>query len=44
MACGTVGAIGGIRPSPSFRMELVDARLGRRITHAYRCAALPVIA
>lgn len=44
MACGTVGAIGGIRPSASFRMELFDARLGRSITHAYRCVALPVIA
>ncbi|MGH8829739.1 MAG: DUF2848 domain-containing protein [Polaromonas sp.] len=44
MSCGTVGAIGGIRPSPSFRMELFDARLGRSITHAYRCVVLPVIA
>ncbi|WP_332778084.1 DUF2848 domain-containing protein [Polaromonas sp.] len=44
MTCGTVGAIGGIRPSASFRMELLDARLGRSITHAYRCVALPVIA
>jgi len=44
MSCGTLGAIGGIRPATSFRMELVDARLGRRITHAYRCMALPAIA
>lgn len=44
MTCGTVGAIGGIRPSASFRMELFDPRLSRRITHAYRCVALPVIA
>jgi hypothetical protein len=44
MACGTVGAIGGIRPSASFRMELFDARLGRSIHHAYRCVTLPVIA
>ena len=44
MTCGTVGAIGGIRPSASFRMELGDPRLGRSISHAYRCVALPVVA
>ncbi len=44
MSCGTLGAMGGIRPSAGFRMELFDERLGRRITHAYRCEALPVIA
>jgi hypothetical protein len=44
MTCGTPGAIGGIRPSPSFRMELSDPLLGRSITHAYRCVTLPVIA
>lgn len=44
MSCGTLGAIGGVRPSSSFRMELFDARLDRRITHTYRCTALPVIA
>lgn len=44
MACGTVGAIGGIRPSASFRMELFDPRLDRRISHTYRCVALPVVA
>lgn len=44
MSCGTLGAIGGIRPSAGFRMELWDARLGRGITHAYRCASLPVVA
>lgn len=44
MACGTVGAIGGIRPSPRFRMALVDERSGRRISHEYRSVVLPVIA
>jgi len=44
MSCGTLGAIGGIRPSASFRMELLDTRLNRSITHAYQCVALPVIA
>jgi hypothetical protein len=44
MTCGTLGAIGGIRPSASFRMELFDTRLDRSISLAYRCVALPVIA
>lgn len=44
MSCGTLGAMGGIRPSARFRMELSDGRLGRSIAHAYRCVALPVIA
>src|ERR1700712_2961967 len=44
MTCGTVPAIGGIRPSPRFRMELADDRDGQRITHDYRCVALPAIA
>lgn len=44
MTCGTLGAIGGIRPSPRFRMELFDPLLSRSITHAYRCVVLPVIA
>lgn len=44
MSCGTLGAIGGIQPSGRFRMELCDARLGRSITHAYQCVALPAVA
>ena len=44
MTCGTVGAIGGIRPSTGFRMELADEQTGRRITHTYRSLVLPVIA
>jgi Protein of unknown function (DUF2848) len=44
MSCGTLAAIGGIRPSASFRMELFDPHLGRSIKHAYRCVALPFIA
>ncbi|HEX2655448.1 MAG TPA: DUF2848 domain-containing protein, partial [Xanthobacteraceae bacterium] len=34
MLCGTVGAIGGIRPAERFEMELEDPVLGRRMTHA----------
>ncbi|MBK6613249.1 DUF2848 domain-containing protein [Ottowia sp.] len=44
MTCGTVGAIGGIRPSARFRMELADEHTGRRIAHEYRTAVLPVVA
>ena len=44
MTCGTVAAIGGIRPATQFRMELVDEVLGRTISHAYQSAELPVVA
>ena len=44
MICGTVGAIGGIRPAPSFAMELVDPVLGRSIAHSYRIEQLPEVA
>ena len=44
MTCGTVGAIGGIRPAARFRMELADEHTGRRIAHEYRSVALPVVA
>jgi hypothetical protein len=44
MACGTVAAIGGIRPATEFRMELVDEVLGRTISHGYRSIELPVVA
>ncbi|MOA68511.1 hypothetical protein D3C78_1961650 [compost metagenome] len=44
MTCGTVAAIGGIRPSAEFRMELVDEVLGRTIAHSYRSIELPVVA
>lgn len=44
MTCGTVAAIGGIRPATEFRMELVDEQLGRHISHDYHSLELPVIA
>jgi hypothetical protein len=44
MICGTVGAIGGIRPAPVFAMELFDPVLGRTIEHAYRIEQLPEVA
>lgn len=44
MSCGTVGAIGGIRPAASFAMELFDPRSGRRLCHNYAIETLPDIA
>ncbi len=43
MFCGTLGAIGGIRPAERFEMELHDPVLGRTIRHAYDVSALPVV-
>jgi hypothetical protein len=43
MFCGTVGAIGGIRPATRFEMELEDAVLRRKLAHAYDIVPLPVI-
>jgi hypothetical protein len=42
MFCGTVPAIGGIRPATRFEMQLEDPVLGRRIEHAYDVDCLPV--
>ncbi len=44
MTCGTMAAIGGIRPSTTFEMELFDPILERRIRHAYRIEVLPEVA
>jgi hypothetical protein len=44
MFCGTLPAIGGIRPAESFEMELHDPVLGRTIRHGYAVAPLPVVA
>ncbi len=43
MFCGTLGAIGGVRPGSRFEMELEDPVLGRRLKHGYDVEALPVI-
>lgn len=43
MFCGTMPAIGAIRSSSRFEMELDDPVLGRKISHAYAIEALPVI-
>jgi Protein of unknown function (DUF2848) len=43
MFCGTLGAIGGIRPATRFEMTLEDPVRDRTITHAYEIEALPVV-
>ena len=43
MLCGTLPAIGGVRPAAAFRLELHDPRLGRTLRHAYAVRALPLV-
>ena len=43
MYCGTLAAIGGIRTSDRFDIELEDPRLGSKISHGYNVYKLPVI-
>jgi hypothetical protein len=42
MLCGTPAAVGGIRPSGSFRMELHHPVLDRGISGGYPITALPI--
>jgi hypothetical protein len=42
MFCGTLAAIGGIRPGKSFSIELEDPVLKRKLKHEYRIQVLPV--
>jgi hypothetical protein len=44
MYCGTLAAKGGIRPADRFEFELVDEKLGRKITHGYDIEVLPIVA
>lgn len=44
MTCGTVGAIGGIRPATSFTMELFDPRRQRALRHSYEAEILAEVA
>jgi hypothetical protein len=44
MFCGTLPAIGAIRSSTRFAMELEDPVLRRRLAHAYEIKALPLVA
>jgi hypothetical protein len=43
MFCGTLPAIGGIRSSSRFDMEIEDPVLGRRLSHSYIVQALPIV-
>lgn len=43
MFMGTLPAIGGIRPSKRFAMELEDPTTGRKLSHAYSVRTLPVV-
>jgi Protein of unknown function (DUF2848) len=43
MFCGTMPAIGAIRASTQFEMEIEDPVLGRTLTHAYQVTALPIV-
>ena len=43
MFCGTLPAIGAVRSSLRFEMELDDPVLGRTLSHAYTVQALPIV-
>ena len=43
MFCGTMPAIGAIRPSPRFAMEIEDPVLARTLSHTYQVQPLPLI-
>lgn len=43
MYCGTLAAIGGIRPADRFDVEIEDPVLGRKITHGYSVNPLPIV-
>ena len=43
MFCGTMPAIGAIRSSRRFEMELEDPVLGRKLTHSYLVQSLPSV-
>lgn len=43
MLCGTLGAIGDVRASQSYRMELEDPKRNRRITMEYLVRSLPIV-
>ncbi|MBL4876855.1 MAG: DUF2848 domain-containing protein [Cohaesibacteraceae bacterium] len=43
MLCGTIPALGGVRPSGDFRMEMLDPFLNRSINMRYQVKELPVV-
>lgn len=44
MLCGTLPALGGVRPAQGFRARLHDPQTGQSLSLHYRIAPLPVIA
>ncbi|WP_316978659.1 DUF2848 domain-containing protein [Shumkonia mesophila] len=44
MFCGTLAAIGGVRPATRFEMTLEDPVLNRTIRHGYDIDVLPIVA
>lgn len=44
MLCGTLGAIGGVRPALEYQMTLEDPVLNRTISMAYSVTQLPIVA
>jgi len=44
MLCGTLPAIGGVRPAESYRIEMLDPVLDRQIGLDYSVVSLPVVA
>jgi uncharacterized protein DUF2848 len=43
MLCGTLPAIGGVRPATEFKMALTDPVLGQSIEWSYKASALEII-
>lgn len=44
LLCGTLPAIGGVRPASEFYMALTDPVIERKIESSYRVESLPIIA
>ncbi|MCP5367982.1 MAG: DUF2848 family protein [Hyphomicrobiales bacterium] len=42
--CGTLSAMGGVRPAPRFRATLRDPETGRELALEYRTHSLPIVA
>ena len=43
MYCGTLAAIGGIRPADRFDVEIEDPKTNRKISYGYNVQTLPVV-
>lgn len=44
MLCGTLSAIGGVRPATIYKMELEDTTRNRKISFEYNVNQLPIVA